>query len=249
MGCGGGLKPARGFQEADTHDRIEATGTAASDCNAPTFNATPRSDRCSRLSHPLAWDRPDDQKGDSLWKAPNGSSRSAVTFTGRCRSPSCRRRPQRGKIAPNTLICKGADGLWVCAERVEGLFQLSPTPSANTPPAVPLPSANPEDSDLDLTLEPEPVSPPLLALPSATPISPASGKPGSRVAGESPICLGLPSDSAPDSLYAPDRIHPVTWAAIFTGSGFVFAVCGPRVSAPSSSTIARTLCLRSCSPT
>ena len=106
-----------------------------------------------------------------------------------------------GAIMPDTLVCmatatRTADGRWVRAEKVQGLFQRSA-------PARP----------------PSPTSPP--PLPPAVPPMPESGTPNRNISGESSIRNGLRATAAGDLPEKPERIWPATWAAIIVGSGTV----------------------------
>ncbi|MCX7428904.1 MAG: trypsin-like peptidase domain-containing protein [Planctomycetia bacterium] len=84
-----------------------------------------------------------------------------------------------GEILPDTPICKGVDGGWGPAAKVQGLFQ----GSGSTP-----------------------APPPTLALP----LPPSLGSIPSSATG-----------AAGDASEKPERIWPVTWAAIIVGSGTV----------------------------
>jgi hypothetical protein len=104
---------------------------------------------------------------------------------------------EAGIVRPNTLVRQGASGRWVRAENVQGLFQQStPAPSSS-------PGASP----------PGPPPPPL-------PV-PESGAPSRGVSGESPIRHSIDAAEINDASEKPERIRPVTMAAIIVGAGTV----------------------------
>lgn len=108
-------------------------------------------------------------------------------------SRELRRLAETGIVRPDTLVRKGVDGRWVRAERVRGLFQRStPAPSSSL-------GASP---------------PPPLPMPES--VAPTRG-----VSGESSIRHGLGAAAVNDAPEKPERIWPVTWAAIIVGSGAV----------------------------
>ncbi|MCX7429197.1 MAG: tetratricopeptide repeat protein [Planctomycetia bacterium] len=112
-------------------------------------------------------------------------------------SSELRRLADAGAIMPDTLVCRAtatrmADGRWVRAEEVQGLFQRS-----------------------------APASPPS---PASSPPLPESDTPNRSIGGESSIRHGLRAAAAGELPEKPERIWPLTWAAIIVGSGTVLLV-------------------------
>jgi len=102
-----------------------------------------------------------------------------------------------GTVSRDTLIRKGADGRWMLAEDVLGVFPWS--------------NAAVQSSGSRQTAKPSP-SPPLVT-PPQRPKGQFAQPPG---AGS--ISAAQPLDTAPEK---PDRIHPLTWAAVIAGAGTV----------------------------
>ena len=97
-----------------------------------------------------------------------------------------------GTVARDTLVRKGGEGRWVCAEKVQGLFQRSD--SRSPPPSTPL---------------------------AAVPPIPECGAPNKDFTCDSSIRAALPPAPADDSPENGDRTWPLTWAAIIVGAGTV----------------------------
>ena len=107
-------------------------------------------------------------------------------------STELQRLVKAGVVRPDTLVRQGANGRWVRAEHVRGLFQRStpsPSPSVGGPP-------------------------PLALLPE-------SGAPSTGVSGESALRHGLRAAPVNQASDKPERLWPITWAAIIVGSGTV----------------------------
>lgn len=116
-------------------------------------------------------------------------------------SKELRRLAEAGIVRPDTLIRQSESANWVRAERVRGLFQQTTPPLSSS-------------SLVKATLVHPPAPPPL---PSALRESVASRS----VGGESPVRHGRGPAAVNEASEKPYRIHPSTWAAIITGTGFV----------------------------
>lgn len=127
-----------------------------------------------------------------------------------------RRLAEVGVVRPETLVRQADSGRWVRAEQVLGLFQRTAPPPSS-------PVGSP------------PVPPPLLS------VVPESGAPSSGVGGGSTIRQGLGAATVNEAPEESERIWPVTWAAIFVGSGTVllllWAVVFRGGSAPQQETL------------
>jgi len=112
-------------------------------------------------------------------------------------SRELRRLAEAGVVRPDTLVRQGTSSRWVRAEQVRGLFQRStpaPSPSVVASPPVP-----------------PPIPPPI----------PESGAPSRGVSGESSIRHGLGAAAVNGASEKPERVWPVTWAAIIVASATV----------------------------
>ncbi len=112
-------------------------------------------------------------------------------------SAELRRLTEAGIVRPDTLVRQGVSGCWVRAEQVQGLFQRSTAPPSPSFSASPPP--------------PPPPPPPV----------PESGAPSRAIGGESPIRHGLDEAAVHEASEKPERVWPVTWAAIIVASGTV----------------------------